>query len=376
MFAAAYPLQASFFRLALSGARSSAIVSPMFDRRTALAGLAAAALPLAPATGQLRNPSPPTATRRAPRLRPGDTVGLVQPAGFVADGFELDIVKETIRAMDLVPKASQHLEERHGYLAGTDRERAEDLNRMYADDTVRAVFAVRGGWGSARILPLLDWNVIAANPKLLIGYSDITALHMAFQRLAGFPTIHGPTGNASWPERSWALFRELAFEGATPLIVNPDSHADRLVQTAYRTQLFRSGKATGPLLGGNLTVLSALVGTPYLPDFAGAILFLEDVGEAPYRIDRMLTQLSLAGILPQVAGVVFGTCSDCTADRAFGGFTLNQVLQQHLQPLGVPAFGGARFGHIADQASLPEGVRAEIDADAGSIRILEPAVAP
>jgi muramoyltetrapeptide carboxypeptidase len=139
---------------------------------------------------------------------------------------------------------------------------------------------------------------------------------------------------------------------------------------------FRPGKATGRLLGGNLTVLTALMGTPFVPDFDGAILFIEDTDEAEYRIDRMLTQLGLAGILRKVAGVVFGQCTDCRArGPSYGGFTVSQVLKQHLEPLGVPAFQGALIGHVANQFSIPVGVRAEIDAAAGTIRLLEPAVA-
>jgi muramoyltetrapeptide carboxypeptidase len=144
----------------------------------------------------------------------------------------------------------------------------------------------------------------------------------------------------------------------------------------WRTTTIRPGKATGTLIGGNLTVLAALVGTPWLPDFSGAILFLEDTGEAEYRIDRMLTQLALAGILGKAAGIVFGQCTRCSAGVPdYQGFTIAQVLQQHLAPLGVPVFSGANIGHIGGQLSIPVGVRAEIDADAGSIRILEPAVA-
>lgn len=345
----------------------------MHTRRAAIGTLgalaAAMALPPGAASGQ---PS----SRKPPRLRAGDTVGLIEPAGFTDDAFDLKLVEESIRAMGLVPKPAPHLQARYGYLAGRDRERAADVNAMYADRSVRAVFAVRGGWGCARILPHLDYAAIRANPKLLIGFSDITALHMAFARHASFTTIHGPNAGSAWGKLSWDSFRALAFEGRTPTYRTPPALEDRLVQRAGRTRTFRPGKATGRLLGGNLTVLSALVGTPYLPDFTGAILFLEDVEEAEYRIDRMLTQLSLAGILGRVAGVVFGQCTNCRASGpSYGGFTLSQVLQQHLEPLGVPAFQGALFGHVADQFSLPVGVRAEIDAEAGTIRILEPAVA-
>lgn len=313
--------------------------------------------------------------RKPPRLRPGDTVGLIEPAGFTDDAFDLALVKETIAAMGLVPKPAPHLLARYGYLAGRDDARAADVNAMFADKDVRAVFAVRGGWGCARILPYLDFDRIRANPKLLIGFSDITALHMALAARAGFTTIHGPNAASSWGALSWESFRSLAFEGATPLYRNPVSTDDRLVPQSGRIRTFRSGKASGRLLGGNLTVLAALMGTPYLPDFTGAILFIEDVDEAEYRIDRMLTQLSLAGVLDRVAGVVFGQCTDCRArGPSYGGFTLSEVLDQHLSPRRIPSFQGALFGHVANQFSLPVGINAEIDADAGTIRILEPAV--
>ena len=319
--------------------------------------------------------APPPERVKPPRLRPGDVVGLMEPAGFTDDQFDLDVVKETIVAMGLKPRPARHLLERHGYLAGKDEDRAADLNAMFADREVKAVFAVRGGWGCARILPYLDFTTIRANPKLLIGFSDITALHMAFAARAGFTTIHGPNAASSWPRFSWDAFRAIAFEGATPLLTNPQAKEDRLVPLGGRIRTFGSGRASGRLLGGNLTVLTALMGTGWLPDFTGAILFLEDVDEAPYRIDRMLTQLSLAGVLRKLAGLVFGQCTSCGATGpSYGGFTLSQVLEQHLRPLGIPAFQGAAIGHVANQFSLPLGVRAEIDADAGSIRLLEPAV--
>jgi muramoyltetrapeptide carboxypeptidase len=346
----------------------------MHDRRTALkslAGVAAAAAALPSAAAAAR-----PALRKPPRLRKGDTVGLIEPAGFTDDQFDLALVKESIAAMGLVPKPARHLAARWGYLAGKDEERASDLNAMFADDQVRAIFAVRGGWGSARILPHLDWKTIRANPKLLIGFSDITALHMAIAARAGFTTIHGPNAASSWGALSWDSFRAVAFEGQTPTYASPAATEDRLAQRGGRVRTFRGGKASGPLLGGNLTVLTALMGTPYLPVFDGAILFIEDVDEAEYRVDRMLTQLALGGVLKRLAGVVFGQCTDCRArGPSYGGFTLSQVLQQHLEPLGIPAFQGALFGHVPNQFSLPVGVRAEIDAGAGTIRLLEPAVA-
>lgn len=339
------------------------------DRRGWLAGAGALAV-TAGVPARAAGPVKP------PRLRAGDTVGLIAPAGFVDDAFDLDLVRETIVAMGLTPKAAPHLGSRYGYLAGTDADRAADVNAVYADPDVRAVFAVRGGWGCARILPLLDFPTIRRNPKLLVGFSDITALHLAFAAKAGFTTIHGPNASASWGRYSWDAFRAVAFDGGTPTLSNPVGHEDRLVQRVGRIRTFRPGTARGRLLGGNLTVLAALVGTPYLPDFTGAILFIEDVGEQPYRIDRMLTQLTLAGILGRVKGVVFGQCTDCgPGGPSYGGFTLSEVLQQHLAPLNIPAFQGGQFGHVANQYSLPLGIEAEMDASAGTIRLLESAVA-
>jgi muramoyltetrapeptide carboxypeptidase len=339
----------------------------MLDRRTAM--LALAALPVGSAA------VPATAVRKPPRLRPGDTVGLVEPAGFTEDRFDLAQVLDTIRAMGLVPRPAPHVTKRYGYLAGTDQDRAADINAMYADPQVRAIFAVRGGWGCARSLPFLDFDTIRANPKLLIGFSDITALHLSFAARTGCPTIHGPNAANSWTAFSWDSFRRLAFAGEMPTWRSPEPHDDRLAQrSGIRT--FRAGRASGRLLGGNLAVLSALVGTPYLPDFDGAILFLEETGEAEYRLDRMLTQLGLAGVLGRVAGVVFGQCTRCTGEEPnYSGFTVSEVLDQHLAPLGVPAFQGALIGHIANQFSIPVGIRAEIDAGQGTIRMLEPVVA-
>ncbi len=319
--------------------------------------------------------TPLPAPRKPPRLQPGDMVGVVEPAGFTDDRYDLDLVRETILAMGLKPKMGAHLTERFGYLAGSDADRAADLNAMYADPDVKAVFAVRGGWGSARILPLLDWKMIRAHPKLLVGLSDITALHMAFAAKAGFTTLHAPGASSGWGKYSWDAFRAVAFDAGTPTFATPTASEDRLVQRAGRIRTFTGGKATGRLLGGNLTVLTALMGTSYLPDFDGAILFIEDIDEAPYRIDRMLTQLGLAGVLKGVKAVIFGLCTNCgPVGPSYGGFTISEVLEQHLKPLGVPAWQGGQFGHVANQWTLPEGALGQVDADAGTVTLLEPAV--
>ncbi len=339
----------------------------MLSRRELAVGTATLA-----AAAHVQAASKPTALSK---LRPGDIMGLIEPASATYEPFDIQYVEEVVRAMGLIPKRGAHVLARHGYLAGTDAQRAADVNAMFADKTVRAILCVRGGWGCARILPLLDYAMIAKNPKPLIGYSDITALHMALQAKTGMVSFHGPNGLSVWGKQSFECFKPILFEGAKYSYRNPMPTEDRLVQKKWRTQIIRGGTARGKLIGGNLTVLSALVGTPYLPDFDGAILFLEDVAEAEYRIDRMLTQLALAGILKKLRGVIFGTCTDCKdGDRNIGGFTLTEIFQHHFGSLGVPAFQGAFVGHISDQFTFPIGVQVEMNADLGTLQMLEPAV--
>lgn len=317
-------------------------------------------------------PAMARSTHLPPRLQLGETVGLIAPAGFSDDAAALDAIRHTITGMGLVPKMGRHVLERHGYLAGTDQQRADDIHAMFADDDVRGIFAIRGGWGCARLLPLLDWDLIRAHPKLLIGYSDITALHLAFARRAGFSTIHAPNAAGRWLKTSWESLWRLAFTGETPLLGAGEAGAstgDLPVTT------IRPGLASGRLLGGNLTVLTTLMGTPWLPDFDGAILFLEDVAEAEYRVDRMLSQLALAGVLGRLSGVVFGQCTRCSSGVGdYIGFTLPQIFEQYFAPLGIPAFSGANIGHLSNQLSLPFGARVEMDAAAGTIRLLDPLV--
>ena len=201
---------------------------------------------------------------------------------------------------------------------------------------MKAVFAIRGGWGCARVLPLLDWELLRRNPKVLVGYSDITALHCGLQTRTGLVTFHAPTLLSDWPSFSADHFRRVVIEGERVKMANPPGDEDRLVQRQNRTRTITPGTARGRLLGGNLTVLTALMGSPYLPAFDGAILFLEDVNEDIYRVDRMLTQLALAGVLGKLRGFVFGSCHDCEPGEGYGSLTLEEVLDEHVPPAAHP----------------------------------------
>ena len=339
----------------------------MIARRTALGllgGLAGAALMPSSLSAK--------AGRKPPRLRAGDTVGLVAPASALTLPDELDRAIHWITGMGLVPKLGQHVGEQYGYLAGTDAARASDLDAMFADPDVRAIFAIRGGWGGARILPLLDWNGIRDNPKLLIGYSDTTALHLAIAARAGFATLHAPNGASSWQKESWDSLWQIAFAAGTPVLGGPG--VEDAVGRPART--LTGGTARGRLLGGNLTILSTLMGTGWLPDFDGAILFVEDINEDPYRVDRMFQQLKLGGILDRVGGVIFGQCTRCGSPAPDSDtFTLDDVVDQYLGALGKPAIAGFDTGHVGNQLSLPVGVDVEFDATARTLRMLDPAVA-
>jgi muramoyltetrapeptide carboxypeptidase len=310
------------------------------------------------------------------RLQPGSVVGIVSPAGatFVRD--ELNIVVDAVKGLGLVPRLAPHLLERYGYLAGKDKDRAADINQFFRDSSIAALLPIRGGWGCSRMLPYLDYQRIRQNPKILVGFSDITSLILGLNAQTNLVTFHGPNGLSSWRTTQTDFFRRVLFNGETVTFQNQKDGDDsnRLMQVKYRQQTITSGKAKGRLIGGNLSVLSAIVGSPYLPDLNGAILFLEDIRENIYRIDRMMTHLKIAGLFDKLAGFVFGQCSDCSPDADYGSLTLEEVVWDHIQPLGIPAWYGAMIGHIENVVTLPIGLEVEIDADAGTIRMLEAAV--
>ena len=311
---------------------------------------------------------------KPPRLKAGDTVGLINPAGATFHPDDVIIAQETLAALGLRMKAGEHLLDRYGYLAGSDKARASDINEMFADREVTAILTLRGGWGCNRLLDLLDYKLIANHPKILMGYSDITSLLLALNAKTGLVTFHGPVGISTWNRYSTNFVKKLLFNAEVFSMENPKETGDNLTQVQDRVLTINSGKAEGKLLGGNLAVLASMVGSEYLPDFKNSILFLEDVDEEIYRVDRMLTQLRLAGILGQISGFVFGRCTDCGPGKGYASLTLEEVLDDHIKPLGVPAWYGSMIGHIENKFTIPLGIETKIDADNGKITLLEPAV--
>ncbi len=344
-----------------------------FNRRRALKQmLLAAATALLP--HQVIAGGPQSSLLKPPRLKPGDTVGLINPAGATFLTEDIRIATESLAALGLKAKEGAHLLDRYGYLAGQDKDRADDVNTMFADDSVQAILCVRGGWGCNRILQMIDYDLVRKHPKIILGYSDITSLLVAIYAKSGLVTFHGPVGISTWNKFSVDYFKRILFEGEAVTLQNPTDVGDNLTQTKDRVEVITSGQTRGRLAGGNLSVLSAMAGSEFLPDWRGHILFLEEDGENIYRVDRMLTTLKLAGILDKLSGFIFGKCTKCEPGDGYGSLTLEEVLSDHIKPLGIPAWYGAMIGHIENKFTVPVGVEVEIDSGKGSIRMVESAV--
>ena len=312
-------------------------------------------------------------------LRPGDIVGVITPSTSVCDPDRLALVERTLRHFHLRMKVGAQVGQRVGDFQSWVQGRVDDLHAMFSDPAVDAVFCIRGGFGSAHLLDSLDYDLIRANPKILLGFSDITALHLAIHRQAGLVTLHGPVVLARFSEFTRRHVRQALFEStALGELRNPPEEDELRPEHPLRT--ISPGVAAGPLVGGNLALITSLLGTPHEIETTGKMLFLEEVGEEPYAIDRMLTQLRLAGKFERVAGVIVGECVNCGPRNAstsgLSYYSLGEVLDNHLQGLGVPVLYGLTIGHTADQLVLPLGLPATLDADAGTLTIEEPALLP
>lgn len=305
--------------------------------------------------------------KRPPALVPGARVALVAAAGPIPEGG-VDRAVARVEALGWQAVPGHACRSRDGYLAGSDAERAADLNAALRDPSIDAIWFLRGGYGTMRILDDIDWEALAARPRALIGFSDNTAVHLAAQR-AGVVSFHGPHPHSvDFPDFARdGLLRVVADSapaGVLPFPPDGGNRADTLVE----------GVAEGLLAGGNLSLLAATLGTPYAVQPAGAILFFEEIGEHAYRLDRLLTQLRLAGVLHAVAGIAIGAITDVPDSGREGVPRVEGVLRDRLGDLGIPVAVGFPFGHVDDNWTLPLGVRARLDATAGTLALLEPAV--
>lgn len=310
----------------------------------------------------------PAGRKRKPkRLTKGDTIGVIAPAGAIYSETAIPEFKEIIHGLGYKTVFSNKINDKNAYLAGSDKTRADELNKMFANPEIDAIITMRGGWGCARMLSMIDYKTIKHNPKIIIGYSDITSLLIAIYEKTGLITFHGPVGYSTWNDFSIDYFNRVLVDAKKVTFNQPYNEDDKITTIA-------EGKATGELVGGNLSVLAGIIGSDYLPKWKNKILFLEEIGEKPYKVDRMLTQLKLAGVFEQINGLIFGKCTDCESSEPEKSFTITEIIKQHLKPYNIPAFYGSMIGHIENKFTIPLGIEAEMDANTGSIKLLEPAV--
>jgi muramoyltetrapeptide carboxypeptidase len=304
------------------------------------------------------------------RLKKGDTIGLVSPGSFITKKQLEDSIKN-IELLGFKAAYSGKVISKYGYLGGSDEERADDLNDMFRRTDVDGIICTRGGYGCSRILPLLDYDLIKNNPKVLMGYSDITSLLYGIFEKSGVVGFHGPVGISTYDDFSVRYINDIILN-PTPALTLLNHEENKNLNT------IRSGKAEGILVGGNLSIIVSLIGTEFDIDSSGKIIFIEEVGEEPYRIDRMLTQMIQAGKFKNAAGIALGVFRNCEPKGSESGitnsFSLAEVLNDRLYDLNIPLVYGLSFGHISNKFTLPFGVKAELNSVNQTITLLETAV--
>jgi muramoyltetrapeptide carboxypeptidase len=317
-------------------------------------------------------------------LRPGDLVGLIAPSGVVDDAL-IQRGVQNIESLGLKVKTGKNIRATNGKYAGSIAERLEDFHGMFLDRDVNAVWAATGGSGGNLLLPHINYSLVRANPKIFIGYSDITALHLALNRKAGLVTFHGPVASSLYTDYNVSQMMAVLMSPRrqTEINMSIENARNALNDPEYELRTIRHGVAEGRLIGGNLSLINALIGTPYAAEIRNSLLFLEDINEAPYRMDRMLTQLqqSVGGLgrhdgLRHAAGIMVGVCRKIKQAEGDNSRTqsLAEFLDHQLGALPIPSVFGYSFGHIADQFTLPVGVRARLDTGQQTLTLLEQAV--
>lgn len=307
---------------------------------------------------------------RPPRLNRGDLIGLVSPASPIADPSRIDRGVRYLEGLGYRVLLGKSITAIHGYLAGTDEQRVADLHTMFAHKDVRAIFCVRGGYGTPRLLSLLDYRLVRRNPKIFVGYSDITGLQLALWKKAGLVTFHGPMVGVDMADEMDTFTEEMFWS-----LLTSDRKHGPISLPEERARTVFPGKGTGRLLGGNLALIVSLLGTPFQPSFSGSVLFLEDIDEEPYRIDRMLVQLRNSRILGRSAAILTGQFTDCEPeDKTKPSLTVDQLLTEAARSARRPLLAHLPFGHENPKMTIPLGIRARVDAGARQIELLEPAV--
>lgn len=305
------------------------------------------------------------------RISQGSKIGLIAPGSNTPNPDDINRAIEVLNHYGLIYEIAPNISSGFGYKTRSPKERADDFNLMFAKSDIDAVFCMRGGYGSAQILDLIDYDLIKKNPKILLGYSDITALHTGIFKKTGLITFHGPVMLSKFTDYTINNFDNIFFNKQEVLLKNPSNKNG--FREEFLTRTIVPGRASGRIVGGNLSLISSLVGTKYQPDFDDRIIYLEDVGESPYRIDRMFLQLQLAGMLEKIRGFVWGKCEDCSVGttNSTWDLSLGEVIDYYIKPLNIPSFTDLMFGHTNNQLTIPNGCLVEIDAEQSTIKLLE-----
>jgi len=309
---------------------------------------------------------------KPPRLKEHDVIGVVAPASAPSSGVKIDRGIRYLETLGYRVKLGVHARAVHGYLAGTDKERTSDLNAMFADKEVKAIIAVRGGYGTPRLLEHIDYRLVKQNPKILVGYSDLTALQLALFARTNLLTFSGPMLAVEMfdkmdPFTEEFFWRLITSPHSTGKVPNPDNKPLKVLLSPPK-----QARATGKLLGGNLSMVASIMGTKFQPEFSDNIFFFEEVGEEPYRIDRMLTQLRLAGILHSIKALLIGSLVDCVpADKSKPSLCVDEVLDELTWDLKIPILSKLAYGHVPRKLTIPIGLTARVDSRLGTIEFLE-----
>lgn len=308
------------------------------------------------------------------KLKKGDTVGLIAP-GYSLSAKALENAKSNVRAMGFKPYHTSRIIGHHGYFSNTDKMRAEDVHEMFLDPEVDGIFCARGGYGCTRILDQINYDYIAQNPKVLVGFSDITALANAIHHKTGLITFHGPVGTTLDNEYNRRNLYDVISKSSQVLNLPAEHYSSQTILSddTFEQYVINPGEATAQLIGGNLSLLSAMCGTNFDLDYTGKLVFIEDIDEDPYRIDRMFTQLLSSPTFKHAAGIVLGVFKGCNDPRRVS-FSLKEVILDRIKSLNVPSIYGYSIGHIDHNLTLPIGIKASLNTETFSIELKERAV--
>jgi muramoyltetrapeptide carboxypeptidase len=308
---------------------------------------------------------------KPPALKKGDVIGIVSPASSPDDFTRIEQGVKYLESLGYRVKLGKHIFKRYGYLSSTDDERADDLNEMFADEKVKAIICVRGGYGTPRLLDKVDYNLIKKKPKIFVGYSDITALQLAIFKKTGLVTFSGPMLAVD----IYSNFDSFAEDFFWRILTSRERKIEIKNPNGVELNTLKSGKATGTLLGGNLSLIASIMGTKYQPSFNGSVLVIEDIGEEPYRIDRYLSQLKNSGVLYKINACILGQFTDCAPKEPEKSLTLEQIFNDYLGNLRIPVISNLSYGHIPQKLTLPLGARVRVDAKRQKITIIESVLA-